>query len=136
MQLTRTAAGFEILSDSGSRYQITKVGTRLVCNCTGFKFRQHCQHVEFVAAQVKSRKKSEDLIEEAATDGRTDERFPYVKHYLESMSRTLKFVRAPIADLLKSKPKSGSKSTPAKKTSKTSAKTVSKKAVKTKRGKK
>lgn len=35
-----------VKGSTGKEYQITKVGTRYVCTCSGFQFRNKCKHIE------------------------------------------------------------------------------------------
>jgi hypothetical protein len=35
-----------VKGSTGKEYQISKVGTRYVCTCSGFQFRNKCKHIE------------------------------------------------------------------------------------------
>lgn len=108
MEIRKTKSGYQVKSDSGNVYSVVRSGDRFVCNCSGFKFRQRCKHTEAAeyVEQQKSGggvkpKKSEKLLPEEPSDGRTDPVYPYVKHYGVSICRTLDFIFRPKAKVKK-----------------------------------
>ena len=45
-ELVNTKDSWQVRSESGSVYTITRSGSRFSCSCQGFKFRSKCKHSE------------------------------------------------------------------------------------------